>query len=205
MQPGKPRSTIGCLMINELTSEERQLSGLSVFLGKKGIYSRHFNIEDDKWIHAQLQSAYQRVCANSKERCIIGAGTGCIGALALAAQLPVDRLVLLDEAFGFNKEEKTNKRKPYRRLEAFADRNIPFCVTNALLIADKSEGSLERMMKKARAMSNSSICLIQIWGNLRKDLCTNCESEGKEIIYSFLSRGESPKCLAEKPEMCIIY
>lgn len=204
MQLGKPRSTIGCLMINELTSEERQLSGLSVFLGKKGIYSRHFNIGEDRRIHAQLQSAYQKVCANSKERCIIGAGTGSIGALALAAQLPVDRLILMDEAF-FYKEEETGKQKQFKRLAGFANRNISFCVTNALLIADNNEDSLARMLKMAKAMSNSSVCLIQIWGALRKDLCTNCESAGKEIIYSFLSSGGLPKYLAEKSEMCIIY
>lgn len=204
MQPEKPRSTIGCLMINELTSEERQLSGLSVFLGKKGIYSRHFNIMEGKKIHSQLQLAYQKVCANSRERCIIGAGTGCIGALALAAQLPVDRLVLMDEVSS-KEEGEMGKQRQFKRLAGFANRNISFCVTNALLIADRSESSLARMVKTARIMNNSRVCIIQIWGALRKDLCTNYESTGKEIIYSFLSTGEIPKYLAEKSEMCIIY
>lgn len=104
-------------------------------------------------------------------------------------------------------EEENNlyQKRQINRIAGFARRNMAFCVSRVLLIADESEKSMRQMKKLGGELYNSQIHLIQFCGDGDKDLCINCESVEKEMIYSFLKEGRLPKCLAEKAEMCIIY
>ena len=207
--PEVDRAVIGCLVIDDLIGIPL-LCGLSIYLEKCGAVVRNFNCRESDTIHARLQEAFQQVRKAGELACVLAAGTGCYAALALAEQLPVDRLVLLDDDRLGNWRKNRNRmvdnvklRRQVRRLSGYVRRNLPFCVSDVLLVAGNGgEGRLARIRDE---LCNGRTRFIAAQGDFWKKAASPNADDMKNGIYSYLRTGELPKSLAENPEMCIIY
>ena len=188
---------IGCLLIDMFTPGEFALSGLCAFLGEHGVCAERFTPAEGGRLHMELQRAYQRVRVDGGISAVAAAGRGIDAALALAVQLPVDRLILID--LPHQRASIGPFARELRRISAYARRNRAFCVSDVLAIqvngGDFDFGVL------CRDMPNSRITVLRTSMNM----WTNGKETLKTTIYRFLRDGVLAKSLAENPEMCIIY
>ncbi|MBR1820502.1 MAG: hypothetical protein IJ769_02645, partial [Clostridia bacterium] len=83
---------VGCLMIDDPLSGENLLSGLSLDSSVR-VYPFRPRVGERLW--DRLQSLLQRARSECGAVAILARGAGCGAALALAEQLPVDRLALV--------------------------------------------------------------------------------------------------------------
>ena len=123
---------VGCLIIDSEMSGEGTLSGLSSFLIGNGVAADAYACVEPRRLHAELQQVYQRLRGRSERACIAAAGDGCFGALALAGQLPVDRLVLMTGEPWRPSPERL--LRAFRRLCGYARRGAAFCVCEVLAL-----------------------------------------------------------------------
>ena len=196
MMPEGARRDTGCMVIGETLSGEGGLSGLSSLLAKSGAATEIFCEVPGEALHPALQRGYQRVRLHCRQSAIAAAGGGCDAALALAGQLPVDRLALVTGSFGGEPP-----RGPRRRIRSYARRNAAFCVAEVLILQfGPAEGWLE-LEPLARALCNCRIHGVR----LSEAAWTNGKEQMKNALCGFLCAGVLPKSLAERAEMCIIY
>jgi pimeloyl-ACP methyl ester carboxylesterase len=162
-----------------------------------------------------LQIGFQEVRSRWEMCGVIAEGTGCAAALALACQLPVDGIVLIDptlpvwDPFGREqaavRPEMVQARKMARRFAAFARRNLALCVGDMLIV---SHGCMDSSRALRRAFGNPANCRVSrlyVGDESAKELYTIREFDVKAAISRFLLHQEASKPLAENPEMCIIY
>ena len=185
--------------------------------GLTDVEMRPFRCTNARGLWDQLQSALQRLDAGRGGRAIMAVGEGSAAALALASQLPVARIVLMDPVPvrgrwrrdhrsypGKNPEAEDVLRK-VRRLAGFARRNLSLCVCD-LLIVEHGRGAGRHGAVGAYGVPvNCRATRLLLNDECAKDLYTIREFAVKEAISCFLHTGEVPKPLAENPEMCIIY
>ena len=126
---------------------------------------------------------------------IVARGTGCAAALALAEQLPVDRLVLYAPRLTIPRDEG----RQTRRMAAYARRNLSLCVADTLII---DHGRTPPRLSGWSAHCRVSRLLLP--GGEGDKLYTIREIVSKMAVSCFLHTGELPKTLAQNPEMCII-
>lgn len=192
-----PTRDIGCLLIDDPVYDIDGLGALADALERRGVRTERFRWDGTGRLHMALQRAYQRVRRDDAVSGIVARGGGCDCALALACQLPSERLVLLypDDRPGVG--EATRQ---LRRIRAFARRNAAFCVSEVLIVPGISlrEDASRRLR---RCLTAARVSLVGSAGETRP--------EGGEVlslsIFHFLRDGVLPKNLAENPEMCIIY
>ena len=162
-------------------------------------------------LQAQLQLAREGFRYSG----ILARGAGCGAALALAEQLPVDRLALIEPPEALHTFPRPGPRAPgdpalskrrrqVRRLNAFARRNLSLCVAD-VLVAEKPDAAFARRLWEGGLRDHSRVVRLAIPGEIGRVLYTNCENMAKRAIIDFLRAGVLPKELAQNPEMCIIY
>ena len=187
---------IGCLLIDDPLYAIDGLAGTAQALVRCGVRTEVFRWDGATGLHLALQRAYQRVRRDGSLTGIVAMGAGCECALALACQLPADRLVLLEP---MRAQGAGATARQLRRIRSFARRNAAFCVADVLAVpgphtdADvlrRLEGDLNGRMTLLRAR-------VELWTNRKEVLNLG--------IFHFLRDGVLPKSLAENPEMCIIY
>ena len=199
----KAGPTIGCLMIEDIVSGGHRLSGLCNWLNRQGIYVCRFEWNGTGDLHREIQEAYHAVRKECGTACIVAIDRGADAAIALGAQLPVEKtaIILTAQANCMRKHD----HRQVARLRRFVRRNAAFCVSD-MLIAAQNRNIIEN---RARQVLNCTAnCLhrqMVVYGNTNKNICTNGEWMLKEAIFSFLCGRELPKNLAENSEMCIIY
>ena len=138
------------------------------------------------------QFAFQDRCARRAVKAVAAFGEACLPALALAIQLPVDRLALMFPRSNASRD---------RRLARFVRRNLSLCSADTLCLG-VDEGLLPRA---ARWMPHGSHLWLDAEGLEENAPWTKCEFSVKNAICGFLQLGVHSKLLAENPEMCIIY
>ena len=192
---------IGCLVIDGLMSGERMLSGLSSFLTGRGVRAEDYTA-DREMLHLSLQLAYQRVRRPEGVTGAAASGDGCVAALALAGQLPVDRLVLVEPRWPAQLPEgPRDLRRQAARLRGYAADGLPVCACDVLVLIAGEDHDLRGLESLRRSMCGCRFYAASLVGNVwnnRKELM-------KMAVYGFLRNGVLPKSLAENPEMCIIY
>lgn len=190
-------SDLGCLLIDDPLYGCGGLGALAEQLGQRGVRTETFAMDPAGRLYPSLQRAYQRVRRDGTPSGIAALGTGCACALALACQLPADRLALLEPLDGPGAGEIARQ---LRRVRAFARRNAAFCVADVLVVPGPhtEAGALRRL---CRDLCNARVTLLEpaeeLWSNRKEVLNLG--------IFHFLRDGVLPKSLAENPEMCIIY
>jgi len=205
--------SIGCLCIDSLGI------GNSLWcVDLAGIDSRPFLQTRPEAMWDELQMALQQLHRECTACSVMGRGSGCLAALALAEQLPVDRLVLEAPAFpprfpwhrrchdgGGGEQLAIAQYRQARKLANYARRNLSLCASDMLVI--EQDGAVTGV-KGVRAIGKPANCRVHrlvLHGDCEKDLYKIREFVVKEAISRFLQTGELPKMLAENSEMCIIY
>ena len=209
------RETVGCLFIGDIASDGSGQEGGAWARDVPGVDVRVFHCVQPRGLWSALQGALYEVRRERGEAAIMAVGTGCAGALALACQLPVEKLVLIDPSLpgraaltgtgGVDCARARQTQRTARRLAAFARRNLPLCVSDILTVECRrdDDGGIPR-----RLFGNPVNCRVSrllLRGGSAKELYTIREFEVKEAISRFLHPTEAPKPLAENSEMCIIY
>ncbi len=183
--------TVGCILIDEPTSGENCLSGLSF---PPGVAPHAFHWQAGERPLPALQTLLQRVRREYGTACVLAWGAGCMAALALAEQLPVERLALVQPAC----EPVGTLFRP-RRFTGFAMHNLALCVSDVLIL-EAGGGRVTRRI--ARGLRSSGwVALMPMPGKTGPDLYTNCENEVQRALLAFLLGEELPKNLAENCEM----
>ena len=186
----------GCLLIDDPLYDIHALDATAQALKARGIRAETFRRDGARTMYDALQRAYQRVRRDGAVSGIVAQGAGCDCALALACQLPSDRLVLL-EPMRWHDDGPVGRQ--LKRIRAFARQNAAFCVADALIVPGPHTD--EKLTRRLRHDLGGTVTLLrpaeEMWSN------------GKEVlnlgIFQFLRDGVWPKFLAEKSEMCIIY
>jgi len=205
----------GYLFIGDIASDKPRGGASDWSRDIPGLGTSVFQCPDARRMWDMLQISLQEARSRWDPCGVIAEGTGCAAALALACQLPVDGIVLIDPALPpwdpFGRErasvrpEIARARKEMRRLAAFARRNLALCVGDMLIVA---HGPADSRRAFRRAFGNPANCRVRrlyVGGECAKELYTIREFEVKAAISRFLLRHEAPKPLAENSEMCIIY
>lgn len=184
---------IGCLLIDDLLSGPGALEPLLRLLTASGVRAGAFAPGGDAPLHEQLQRAYQRVRRDGAVNAIVGRGAGCDCALALAGQLPADRLALIEP---LKWRDAGGMTGPLNRVRRYGLRGAAFCVAQTLIAPGPR--TPERLPDALRSrLCNSAVTVL--WPGAAGPEALNTS------ILHFLRHGVLPKSLAENPEMCIIY
>ena len=92
-------------------------------------------------------------------------------------------------------------RAPSRRLEAYARRNLFFCVSAVLALeAQADERSARRVDRMLHRLCNARVCR----ASLVDARWLNCKQSPLDAAARFLADGTPPFALAKSPEKCII-
>ncbi len=209
------RKGAGCLFIGDIASEKPHNGASDWSRDIPGLGTQVFECTDAYRMWDMLQAGLQQARSRWKICGVIAEGMGCAAALALACQLPVDGIVLIDPALPvwnpFGRERTPVRpdffqaRKVVRRLAAFARRNLALCVSDMLVVAHSPVDSRRAVRRAFGNPANCRVNRLYVSGDCAKELFTIREFEVKEAISRFLLHKEAPKPLAENSEMCIIY
>lgn len=186
------RTDIGCLILGQtawMTALESRLSEYGVI----AVRGR----EDENL----FTSAQEGLCAARRPGgvCVAAEGELWAAALSLAAQLCVDRVVLVAPTDHPNKS--TNEQeKQIARLKGFARRNLFFCVSEVLVLECGVDArSQKRMDAVLRRLCNAHVHRLSVRENL-----LHGEDMAVEAAACFLADGEFGFSLAKRNKMCII-
>lgn len=189
---------VGCVVIDDPGSGGRGLSG---FCRANGLRAYPCDWSGAERPLSLLQGLLQRARGECGAAAILARERGCGAALALAEQLPVERLALIEP------EASLNRRRvglgPIDRLDAFARRNLSLCVSDALVI-ERADSRGARRLRSGGFCAHARLARLAFDVESDKELYTICENTLKSAITHFLRAGEWPKNLAENAEMCII-
>lgn len=211
------REGVECLYIDGAGLGLRSPEAPSWAFGLPDVEMRRFRCTNARGLWDQLQSALQGLDAGRGGRAIMAVGEGCAAALALASQLPVARIVLMDPAPVPGRWRRGLRSNPgkdteaegvlrtARRLAGFARRNLPLCVSDLLIVEHGRCAGRRGAIGAYGVPVNCRAARLLLDGECAKDLYTIREFAVKEAISCFLHTGEVPKPLAENSEMCIIY
>ena len=208
------RESVGCLFIDDIARGAGSHEAHRWASDIPGVEARVFQWADAHCLWERLQTALYEVRGPAGGS-VMAVGTGCAAALALACQLPVEKLVLINPASRARRSplHSRNRDDPesapvdrtLRKLTAFAHRNLPLCVSDMLIVQRECEAD---GFDLRRAYGNPVNCCVRrlvVRGESAKGLYTIREFEVKEAISRFLHPTDAPKPLAENSEMCIIY
>lgn len=206
------RESVGCLFIGDIASgcscQENGAWARSV----PGVDVQIFRCPEPRRLWDALQGALHEIRRGQGEAAIMAVGTGCAGALALACQLPVEKLVLIEPSLpvrvshtGPGCTRARQMGRMARRLAAFTRRNLPLCVSDILTVECRRDDDGGEARYIYGNPVNCRVRRLLLRGKSAKELYTIREFEVKEAISRFLHPTEAPKPLAENPEMCIIY
>lgn len=201
----KAGHTTGCLMIEDFSSERGRVSGLYDYLNAQGVQTEIFDWNGEGCVHTRLQNAFYSVRKNCERTGIVAVDGGIDGAIALSAQLPVEGMVLICTGEDVARAEGGDMRRQFRRLSRFARRNMTFCVSDVLLISEKTGTGQDRADRIAKMLVNCASIGRLLHAKNNDKIWTDYEWAMNNQIYRFLFGEEFTKSLAENSEMCIIY
>ncbi len=198
--PEKHTDIVGCVAIDDPMSGENRLSGLSC---APCLVAYPFDWRAGERAFEELQTLLQRARSTCGAAAILARGLGCMAALALAEQLPVDRLALVAPL-----QERMRGRKPlartFNRIALFARQNLSLCVSDVLIV-EAAGSRAGRKLVSLGLGAHSRVSMLEMAAETGPELYTICENTLKTAITDFLRDGELPKDLAQNREMCIIY
>ena len=186
----------GCLVIGDAFCEADGMNDLLKCLTEQGVRAEAFRISEQQSLYHDLQMAYQRVRRDDAPSAIAAWGAGCDCALAIAGQLPVDRVILISPRA---LQARGERSKPLARVRRYARRGMAFCVADALIVSFGEAGRAERELLEGLCNCRAVLAEFprEAWPKGKKDI--------NLMVSRFLCAGVLPKSLAENSEMCIIY
>ena len=198
--PEKHTDIVGCVAIDDPTSGENRLSGLSFAPGLAGY---PFDWRAGERAFEEMQTLLQCARSDCGAAAILARGPGCMAALALAEQLPVERLALIAPQTG-RLRGRGSLARYFNRIALFARQNLSLCVSDVLII-EAGNSRVGRKLVWLGLGAHSRVAALEMPAETGPELYTICENALKTAITDFLRGGELPKDLAQNREMCIIY
>ena len=198
--PEKQTDIVGCIAIDEPMSGENRLSGLSCAPGLV-VFPFEWRAGEDAL--GALQTLLQRARSSCGAAAIVARGLGCLAALALAEQLPVDRLALVEPRLGRLRGRGTLARC-FNRIALFARQNLSLCVSDVLIV-QTGDTRAGRKLVSLGLGAHSRVARVELPAETAPELYTICDNTLKTAVTDFLRGGDWPKDLAQNREMCIIY
>lgn len=171
--------SVGCLLLGEtwrMHELKERLNACSVETAKPAL---------DGDLLCAAQEGLRSVRRNDGLCCVAAEGELWTAALALAAQLCVDRVALITPTNRM-KRPKNNFERQIERLKGYACRNLSFCVSEVLVLEEADVQDARRMDAVLKRMCNSRIYRA-VWADQR---WTNCEFSPYEAVIRFLCGGE---------------
>jgi len=210
------RESVGCLYVDGRLFDRHALDGSDLVSDIPGVEIHPFHCANIHVLWDRLQCALYDLRGEWGTAAMIAVGAGCAPALALACQLQVEKLVLIDPSAPVRASRLSGKKgnedsddgqrvRALRRLAAFARRNLPLCVSDMLIIGQGAECGEDALRRAYGNPVNCRVNRLDVRGKSDKDLYTIREIAVKAAISRFLNPFELSKPLAENPEMCIIY
>lgn len=186
MRPDAVRESVGCLLIGET----KRMQMLKESLTARGIETVRAVFGGD--VLASVQEGLQKV-RGSGGVCIAAEGEYWPAALALAVQLCVDRIALIDP-MDRCRDSKDECGKQIDRLRSFARRNLFFCVSEVLVMENADNPELEKQIDRmCKGLCNARIQRVKV----SEQRWTNCEFFPFETVARFLYAGEYMFSLAK--------
>lgn len=195
---------MGCLIIGGMGRGGEAPLTLKHYLNMQGVKCHDFIYDGEMPLYAAFENALFRARGLKDSVGIIAIDGGIEAALALSAQLPVDRIVLWRRQ-NWETWQKNALKRSMGRIERFARRNRAFCVSDVLLIGDKGARGEKALSRLRRELVNAHVIGPMVGEGGRLKLWTDCEWTMNNGIYRFLTGQEFTNELAENSEMCIIY
>lgn len=123
---------VGCLLI-----DEKPVSTQRIFreLTNHGIYAT--SGEWGEGLLTDVQKKFYDVQKHAVRACVAAEGATWMAALALAVQLNVDRVALINPSNGPDSLADARRRQ-LNRLQGYVKRNLFFCVSDVLVVGQKS-------------------------------------------------------------------
>lgn len=180
---------LGCVLIGETKESPK---GVADRLRDAGILTTWVCAPKDETAMNRLRSVYRETCDACRSTALMAEGCGCLAAMALAIQLSVERMVLIDPA------DRCEPPAPWiGRTRRFVRGNLALCAADTLLLCaswnalPRGWGSLPgtRVIRAARQPGMGF---------------DKTDERLVDAIICFLRTGVLPKSLAENDEMCII-
>jgi len=182
-----PERDVGCLLIGE--ERQGRIALLRDMLRRCGAAAVWTGCSDNLLHSVQIGLREARRPGGS---CIAAEGEMWAAALALAAQMQVDRVVLIAPEDRV-RNPKNNKEKQIGRLKSFARRNLFFCVSEVLILEETGDCDSARSMEHVcRGMCNARIHRV----SLDDEKWINCKYSPIEAAARFLLAGEFAFSLA---------
>jgi len=176
--------SIGCLLIGET----KRMRALRTKLYRHGIDTVSM-LRGGDMLGAALDGL--QMVRRRGNAAIVAEGELWAIALALAAQLCVEKIVLIAPTDSVKRPEN-EKEKQIDGLKRFACRNLFFCVSDVLVL-EEGEDSDKRIDQLCRGMCNSQIYRL----SMADQRWTNCELSPIDAAVRFLSEGEFTFSLAK--------
>jgi len=178
---------IGCLLIGG--RKRGRIDALEAMLRAQGVASIRIGRTDA--LLCSGQEGLYRI-RRPGGTCIAAEGEMWAAALALAAQLHVDRILLLSPT-----DDRLNTKDEWERqiarLKAYARRNLFFCVSSVLVLESAAEESDGRMSAVYRRLCNASLRRV----SLPPEKWTNCKQSLLSAAVHFLHAGDFEFTLAK--------
>ena len=177
---------VGCLLLGET----KRMRALCDMLCARGV-ATVMAATDGNLLTAAQEGLY--AARRKGGTCIAAEGEWWAAALALAAQMCVERILLIAPT-DLAKPANDEREKQIVRLKGFARRNLFFCVSEVLVLEDEISAQSDRRIDSlCRRMCNSSVRRI----SLSDQRWTNCELSPIEAAVRFLDGGEFAFSLAK--------
>ena len=181
---------MGCLLIGEAAGG--RLGALRERLRAAGVATQRVAPGGADFLEAAQAALYET--RGARGACVAAEGACWPVALALAAQLSVDRVALFEP----EAEGAPESRGALGRIEAYARRNLFFCVADVLVL--EGAGGARSLERVWRGLCNARVERV----SLRDQKWTNCKQSPIEAAARFLEAGVSPFALAKSRKTCII-
>lgn len=180
------REPVGCLLIGDTL----RMRALRERLNERGVETVFAPRQGDL-LNAVQEGLYR--ARRSGGACIAAEGELWAAALALSAQLSVERVALIEPTDRF-RNPKDDWERQVVRLKGFARRNLFFCVSDVLVLEGGEDGwPAKRMDLLCRRMCNARVQRV----SLADQRWTNCEQSPMDAAACFLRDGDFAFSLAK--------
>lgn len=199
----RPCPAARCLCVGDITSESNGDFGRLFFHGAPGVEVVSFRRGDARDMWDRLQAALNGGRDDRGGAVILARGTGCAAALALAEQLPAERVALIEPFLAPPRGGTGAFDRLVGRMGRFAYRNLPLCAAD-VLVAARAGNPAWRRLRPGALWPHGRLIRLEIPAGYADNMLNNRENMVNRAISCFLQTGELPKPLAKNAEMCII-
>lgn len=147
----------GMILLPDPLSEDRRFGGLMLQMKKQVENTETLIFDENGRFLPRVRAALYQLRGTCRRVCIAAEGNMAGAALSIAAQLPVDEIVLMDSRMFAPPARETRAQKQLARMNHFARRNLSLVVSDTTLV-DCEAAEVRQIL---RYLVNGSIRILQ--------------------------------------------